>query len=62
MPELSRKRERERLARRVTPYYQRIGKGAFLGFRRGPDTWIARFRGRDGKAAAQGIWRVARVR
>jgi integrase len=49
MPDLSRKRERERLPRRVTPYYQRIGKGAFLGFRRGPDTWIARFRGRDGK-------------
>src|SRR5690606_17694112 len=25
------------------------GEGAFLGFRRGPDTWLARFRGRDGK-------------
>ena len=49
MPDLSRKRERERLPKRITPYYQRIGRGAFLGFRRGPDTWIARYRGRDGK-------------
>src|ERR1700756_1015897 len=49
MPDLSRKRERERLAIRHTPYFQRIGRGAFLGFRRGPDTWSARFRSRDGK-------------
>lgn len=49
MPDLSRKRERDRLAARHTPYYQRIGRGAFIGFRRGPDTWIARYRGRDGK-------------
>ena len=49
MPDLSRKRERERLAIRHTPYFQRIGRGAFLGFRRGPDTWSARFRTRDGK-------------
>jgi integrase len=49
MPDLSRKRERERLAVRHTPYFQRIGRGAFLGFRRGPDTWSARFRSRDGK-------------
>jgi integrase len=51
MPDLSRKRERERLAVRHTPYFQRIGRGAFLGFRRGPDTWSARFRSRDGKQA-----------
>ena len=51
MPDLSRKRERERLAIRHTPYFQRIGRGAFLGFRRGPDTWSARFRNRDGKQA-----------
>jgi integrase len=51
MPDLSRKRERERLAVRHTPYFQRIGRGAFLGFRRGPDTWSARFRTRDGEQA-----------
>src|SRR5579862_82620 len=49
MPDLSRKRERERLAPRHTPYFQRIGRGAFLGFRRGPETWSARYRDRDGK-------------
>ena len=51
MPDLSRKRERERLAVRHTPYFQCIGRGAFLGFRRGPERWSARFRGRDGKQA-----------
>jgi len=49
LPDLSRKRERERLAVRREPYWQRLAEGAYLGFRRGPDTWIARFRGRDGK-------------
>lgn len=49
MADLSRKRERDRLPVRPDPYYQRLTKGAALGFRRGPDTWIARFRGRDGK-------------
>ena len=49
VPDLSRKRDRERLAVRHTPYFQRIGRGAFLGFRRGPDTWSLRFRSRDGK-------------
>ncbi len=47
--DLSRKRERDRLAQRREPYWQRLAEGAYLGFRRGPDTWLARFRGRDGK-------------
>jgi len=46
--DLSRKRERERLPARREPYWMRLASGAYLGFRRGPDTWIARFRGRDG--------------
>jgi hypothetical protein len=49
LADLSRKRERERLAVRREPYWQRLAEGAYLGFRRGPDTWIARYRGRDGK-------------
>lgn len=49
MAALSRKRERERLSVRREPYWQRLAEGAYLGFRRGPDTWIARYRGRDGK-------------
>ena len=49
LPELSRKRERDRLPARREPYRQRLSKGAALGFRRSPDTWVAWFRGRDGK-------------
>src|SRR6185437_13087719 len=30
-------------------YWQRLAKGAYLGFRAGSNTWLARFRGRDGK-------------
>jgi len=44
LPELSRKRERERLSVRREPHWQRLAKGCYLGFRRGPDTWIARFK------------------
>lgn len=47
--DISRKRTRDRLAARREPYWQRLAQGAYLGFRRGPDTWVARFRGRDGK-------------
>lgn len=44
MPDLSRKRERERLPIRREPHWHRLAKGCYLGFRRGPDTWIARFK------------------
>src|SRR5579864_5062837 len=49
MTDLSRKRDREQLQPRREPYWQRLGSGAYLGFRRGPETWIARYRGRDEK-------------
>lgn len=49
MTDLSRKRDRDQLQPRREPYWQRLGSGAYLGFRRGPDTWIARYRGRDEK-------------
>jgi integrase len=49
LTDLSRKRERERLPVRREPHWQRLGHGAFLGFRRGPDTWLVRFRSRDRK-------------
>jgi hypothetical protein len=49
MADLSRKRVRERLSARREPYWQRLAEGAALGFRRGPDTWVARYRGRDRK-------------
>lgn len=53
MADLSRKRERERLPVRPDPYWQRLAEGAYLGFRRGPNTWLARFRGRDGRQQYQ---------
>jgi integrase len=50
LADLSRKRERERLKVRREPYWQRLEEGQYLGFRRGPDTWIARYRDKgDGK-------------
>jgi integrase len=47
--DLSRKRDRDRLSVRPDPYFQRLAEGQYLGFRRGPDTWSVRYRGRDGK-------------
>jgi integrase len=55
MADLSRKRDRERLAVRREPHWQRLAEGAYLGFRRGPDTWIARYRGRDGAQQYQSL-------
>ena len=49
MPDLAKKRDRERLKTRPEPYWQRLRKGGYLGFRRGSDTWIARYRDRTGK-------------
>jgi integrase len=49
MVDLTRKRERERLAVRADAYWQRLSEGAYLGFRRGPDTWHARYRDRSSK-------------
>jgi hypothetical protein len=41
-------RERERLKVQRWPHYMKLAEGAYLGFRRGPDTWQARLRDRDG--------------
>jgi integrase len=49
LADLSLKSERECLQVRADPYFQRLSRGAFLGFRRGPNTWLVRYRGRDGK-------------
>jgi integrase len=46
MADITRKRERERLPARREPYWQRLGPGAQLGFRRGPDTWVCKYRDR----------------
>jgi integrase len=49
MADLARKKDRKELPERREPHWQRLAEGAYLGFRRGPDTWLARFRGKDGK-------------
>ena len=49
MPDLTRKSRRLELQEQREPYWAKLGKGAYLGFRRGPNTWIARFRDRLGK-------------
>ena len=40
---------RAKLEARREPYWQQIGRGAYVGFRAGPGTWIARLRDRTGK-------------
>ncbi len=49
MTDLSTKTARKKLTERKEPYWQKMGKGEYLGFRSGPDTWHARFRNRSGK-------------
>jgi integrase len=49
MPDLTRKSRRLELTERREPYWSKLGKGAYLGFRRGSDTWIARYRDRAGE-------------
>jgi integrase len=48
LSDLSKKRERERLKVQRGPHFMRLAKGAYLGFRRGAETWHARFRDRKG--------------
>jgi integrase len=55
MTDLSRKRERERLKPRREPYWQRLSLGQYLGFRRGADTWLVRYRDRSGKQHHQAL-------
>jgi len=49
MTELATKAKRELLKSRHEPYWQRLDKGRYLGFRRGPDTWHVRLRDRSKK-------------
>ncbi|HEV8364598.1 MAG TPA: site-specific integrase [Gemmatimonadaceae bacterium] len=49
MPNITTKSARERLAVRRDPYWLKLAPGSYLGFRRGPDTWIARFRDATGR-------------
>lgn len=46
---IKKKGDRAKLEARREPYWEKIEPGQYLGFRRGPDTWIARHRAGDGK-------------
>lgn len=48
MTELSRKKKLDSLKPRREPYWMRLNKGQYLGFRRGADTWHVRLRDRTG--------------
>jgi len=47
--DLSRKRDRAALQVRREPHWQKLAKGAYLGYRRGAETWHARYRDAKGK-------------
>lgn len=53
--DLSRKRTREALKPRTEPYWQKLAKGDYIGFRRGPDTWVARHRDTTGRQHYQAL-------
>lgn len=55
MADITRKRDRDRLKVRREPYWQKLIPGGYLGFRRGADTWIARYRTRDNKQNYQAL-------
>jgi integrase len=55
MTTLSTKSSRARLAQRREPYWTQLGRGAYLGFRAGAGTWIARYRDLDGKQHYQSL-------
>ncbi len=49
MANLSTKTARKELKSRREPHWLRLSKGHYLGFRKGSDTWIARYSDRDYK-------------
>lgn len=48
-PKLHSRTSRLRLSIRREPYWKSISAGCALGYRRGPGTWIAKYRGEDGQ-------------
>lgn len=54
MADITRKTAREKLEPRREPYWLTLAKGCALGFRRGPDTWIARYTTRTKKPKRTG--------
>src|SRR5262249_41905833 len=48
-PKLDSRTARLKLSIRREPYWKSISAGCALGYRRGPGTWIAKYRGEDGQ-------------
>lgn len=59
MVDITRKASRDKLVPRREPYWLTLAKGCALGFRRGPDTWIARFTKKDASKVYQALNGVA---
>jgi integrase len=55
LADITRKKTREALEPRREPYWLTLAKGCAVGFRRGPDTWIARYTARDGSKKYQAL-------
>jgi hypothetical protein len=58
MAMLTSKSARARLAARREPYWMQIGRGSYLGFRAGADTWIVRHRDRNGQQQYRSLGKV----
>ena len=58
MTTLSTKTARSKLTARREPYWVQLGRGAYLGYRAGPNTWIARYRDREGKQNYQSLGEI----
>ena len=48
MPDITTKTARNRLKIRREPHWMRLHKYCHLGFRRGPESWVARYTSRNG--------------
>jgi AcrR family transcriptional regulator len=57
--DLSNPTKRAGLVERREPYWERLSKGCALGFRRGPDTWIARYTRKNGKKTYRALGKIA---
>lgn len=55
MANITHKSQRERLKIRREPYWHRLQEGQYLGYRRGADTWIARYRDPAGRQHYQSL-------
>lgn len=58
MPDITTKGARQALKKRREPHWMRIRQGQYLGFRRGAETWVVRFRNSAGKQEYEALTEV----